>query len=188
MLDAAKGCKQSQGTSTLPREMVRHPRQRLISDLLEPCAVKVARTVLRGEGGSDDTLLPDDQEILKLGSLQWRCRYGLQPFVKILGIKVNGHSDRPPARPPARAAPHLLLPHSLPARSPSLPSLKFLTLAWVPLRLSIGPVTAVPEKLPGHVLGDFRRVWVRIRSGAASFGPSWADVNASGVTVAVPVG
>jgi hypothetical protein len=31
------------------------------SGLLEPCAMKVARTVLRGVGGSDVALLPDEE-------------------------------------------------------------------------------------------------------------------------------
>jgi transposase len=35
-----------------------HQSLRDVSGLLEPCAVKVARTVLRGEGDSDATLLP----------------------------------------------------------------------------------------------------------------------------------
>ena len=34
-----------------------------MTGLLEPCAVKVARTVLRGGGGSNDTSLPDLEKL-----------------------------------------------------------------------------------------------------------------------------
>ena len=40
--------------------MSKSPPKRLeLNGLLEPCAVKVARTVLRGGGGGDITSLPD---------------------------------------------------------------------------------------------------------------------------------
>jgi hypothetical protein len=33
---------------------------RVVSDLLEPCEVKVSSTVLRGDGGGDTLVLPGD--------------------------------------------------------------------------------------------------------------------------------
>ncbi|MGD1857159.1 MAG: hypothetical protein ACFB2W_23240 [Leptolyngbyaceae cyanobacterium] len=47
---------------------------RLSGGLLEPCAVRVARTVLRGGGGGDVTFLPDtnwSRQLVGLAGWWW---------------------------------------------------------------------------------------------------------------------
>lgn len=51
------------------------------SDELEPCAVRVARTVLRGRGDGDDALLPDKWSPRKFVSLD--------RLAKVLGLESS---------------------------------------------------------------------------------------------------
>jgi hypothetical protein len=48
--------------------------------MLEPCAVKVARTVLRGVGGRKATYLPDIREIAS-DTLRVRFEWNLSEYV-----------------------------------------------------------------------------------------------------------
>src|SRR5947209_11667646 len=53
----------------------------IVSDLPEPCALRRARTVLRGEGVSDDIFLPDPQSGWELrGNKIWLSKIGAMPI------------------------------------------------------------------------------------------------------------
>lgn len=54
-LDRSQSCREESETTYLSG----HLGVEVVSEVLEPCAVKVARTVLRGAGGRKATCLPD---------------------------------------------------------------------------------------------------------------------------------
>ena len=45
---------------TVVKDVMKPGRRKLTSEVLEPCAVKAARTVLRGRGDSNVALLPGE--------------------------------------------------------------------------------------------------------------------------------